>query len=644
MKPIIIYDKTEGQVKRKIVFRKLCRYIISILRIILFPFTLVYNVIRDIIFRFYNSLYRSRARIYKTTLRLIIVYSIIAIGINIFTYFAFNKKYNLISLILIIVFFVSFVLLKYLLRLYHWLFGEYQLLHYTYSHTKDYVCNKLPMLLKVFGETGAGKDTFVAGCCSILAEDYKFKTESDIQRIRGLLFCIDFEQLDYDLDINYKSFLTNNKERMENNYMKMANERRMYLKSYYVNNKKLKPKAFLEDYKNFKEDPYNYNTDYAVGIRVNRKHFIQVIIEEYIQWYIRLNIEKNFLMVNQPFIEDPEYGLMAKKFSLRFLKLKRIDKEVFDKTTRKKSIIQEKVFFPWKDRLIVAETECGSWYMNRDKAADAEMLKSGIRDFKAYSRHFVNGFRWFQVDQAPERTSKLFRELDHSYVAVLNRMTVAGGLKRNLILKIFVWYYSFRCRLLERKCNKSQRRRDKAEMIINDAKELYYSSSKEKYNKLYHKLEKKYRVKKLPPKHEKYTHKRALLLQQIETNEKDGFIIETVCVSKNPSSPIEFTITPVKDIINSDKRHLSFVTNLVFKMSDCERYDTRYMKNLADEKSKETVVNYNDVPKWNPNFKMDKKDVIWMGYLSAKEQYGISDTDMENMNYNEAYKDHIFSS
>ena len=142
-------------------------------------------------------------------------------------------------------------------------------------------------------------------------------------------------------------------------------------------------------------------------------------------------------------------------------------------------------------------------------------------------------------------------------------------------------------------------------------------------------------------KYHKFSYKKALAKQKIENNRKEGYIIETVCISKNPNSPIEFTITPIKDILQSDKRHITFVTNLIFRMSDCERYDTRYMKNLADEKSKETIVNYNDVPTWNPNFKMDKKDVIWMGYLSAKEQYGISDSDMENMNYNDSYKEHI---
>lgn len=643
MKPIIIYDRTEGQVKRSITIRKLCVSILALIFLLISPIIFVLMVIRDFISRTYNYLYPKRERINKVTSRLIIVYTIATIIINIITYL-YNKSYNSDFLFLIPILIVSFVIIKYILKLYHFLFGEYQLLNNTYSYTREYVNIKLPKLLKVFGETGAGKDTFVAGCCSMLAEEYKNQTENDINKIRSLLFCINFELLDYDLNINYKIFLTNNKERIEKNYMKLANERKQYLKSYYINNKKLKPKAFLEDYENFKKDPYNFATDYAVGVRVNRKHFIQVILEEYIQWYIRINFEKNFLMVNQPFIEDPQSGLMAKKFSLRFLKLKRIDKESYDKTTRKKTITKENVFFPWRDRLIVAETECGSWYMNRDKAADAEMLKSGIRDFKAYSRHFVKDFRWFQVDQAPERTSKLFRELDHSYVAVLNRMTVSGGKKRNIILNIFVWYYNLRIRIIEHRCNKSQRKRDKAEIRINDAKELYYASSKEKYKMQYQRLEKKYQVKKLPPRHEKFTYKKALLLQRIDLNEKDGFIIETVCVSKNPNSPIEFTITPVRDIINSDKRHLSFVTNLVFKMSDCERYDTRYMKNLADSKSKETKINYNDVPTWKPNFKMDQQDVIWMGYLSAKEQYGIKDEDMENMNYNEAYKDHINSS
>jgi len=93
MKPIIIYDKTEGEVKRSIVIRKLCVRILSLIFLLLSPFIFVFMVIRDFISRTYNYLYPKRERISKVVSRTIIVYTIATIIINVITYI-YNKTYN----------------------------------------------------------------------------------------------------------------------------------------------------------------------------------------------------------------------------------------------------------------------------------------------------------------------------------------------------------------------------------------------------------------------------------------------------------------------------------------------------------------------------------------------------------------------
>lgn len=634
---MIFYKYNKKQVIRNHYLELIKNFFLRILLLILKPFLLIYKLLANIFKKAYNLLYPQASIIKKAIKILILIYSGFVVGFNIYKYIK-EKSINWMLVFHILFFIIIYFILKLILKIYHYFIGEYQLMENQVGYTEEYIVNYLPKMIKVFGSTGAGKDTWQVGCTSVLARSFKDKTLNDMNRIKEICYIFDFDLLDNDLDNNYKGFLTFSREKIKANFMLMAESRGFYIKNYY-RRKGITPRFLKNDLKNIELDPL-YKSKFTYGNGVNTKHFLELIMYEYIEWYIRENYEHNYVMANQPLIEDLDTGLRAKKFSFNFIRTK--SQELVTTINGKKTKKIENIFFPWKDRLVVSETECGSWYMNKDGDTIGEIIHSGMRDFKAYQRHFILDFYWFQVDQAPERTAKLFRELDHVYAAILNREEIYGGKKKNAILEIFLFYYNMRINFILKKVNKAENKRIRLQPRLDYLMKLYYSSNDEKYKHKHDSLIRKVKVKPLPLKYYKFIAKVSELKKQIEINKKDGYIIETVCISKTPSAPVEYNIKNINKLCNSDSnRQASFVTNFVFHTSDCERYDTRYMRSLAEARSKDTKIEFIQVPNWSDSMRMNKDDVMWMGYTAAKDTFGINENEFEKFRYTDEYKKYV---
>ncbi len=344
MDEYILFDKKEKDVKKEIQRRKIRLLIAPVLHVL---WTMVFSICHSVKFIFektYISLYPKKKIISKYIKIAIFVYSIIAVGYSAYLYFS-KEQLKYICLIMIPILVISYIIIKLLLYIYYVLIGNYQLLDKEMYDTETFVTTKQDKIIKFFGHTGAGKDTIVAGCSSVLVRHFEQKTFMDLNKIKDICYIFDFDLLDNDLSINYKGFMSFSKELIEANFIKMASMRNYYVKKYYIKQDKLKDDVIYKDYLNFKDDVLSYDTKYCYGVGVNRKHFLQMIIEEYIEWFIRLNYEHNFLLTNQPFVESYDKGLMAKEFSFNFIRIKGQDKEDYDKQTRKKIKTNEKVCF-----------------------------------------------------------------------------------------------------------------------------------------------------------------------------------------------------------------------------------------------------------------------------------------------------------
>ncbi len=639
---IFFTDLTYFDVKKNIFLRRLKCILNVFFKILLFLPIKFIKFIKGAFEKLYLRCYPKSSQLKRFVKSLIFLYFIGTIILNICLYYLKNGYINTLSIILFPVIIVAYFLIKFLLIIYRFFVGEELLNQKEVLATEKFIVNYLKHLLKVFGNTGAGKDTLISGCSAVLARSFSNKCIEDMEKIREICYIFDFDKLDKVLIENSNLFLSFSKEIIEANFIGdetrpgIAIYNQMFINPYYIHTSKITPEKLVKDYRCFVEDPISYPSIYAAGTRVNRKHFLQIIMEEYIQWFIRINVEQNFIITNQPYIEDLSTGKLALEFSYHFLKTRHEELSVPQKNGKNKKLM-ENIFFPWKDRLILSETECGTWWTNKEDSN--YLIKSGIRDFKGFQRQFISDFYWFQADQAAGRTQALFRELDHGYAGVLSRKEIAGGRKENLFLEFIKNYYQRKIKKFENKSFRQLRRLDRKETKLNDLMDLYKSTNDEKFFNKHYKLTKKLQPKPYTAKYYVYKNKVANLQRRINDNLKNGYIILDVCLSNNGNMPGEYKAINLSDIVNSGKPSpASFVGRFTFRTSDCERYDTRYMRNLAESKAKDSKLVLNNVRRWSKNFKMEHDDLVWLAYPAAKEMAGITDEEYLEFQCGQTYK------
>ncbi len=646
---LILSDVSMAEIRANILKRKIKNIFYFLFRIFIFnPVCFIGRMISSLFRNLYLKLYPKRYSIDRFVKTSILLYFLFVLIYNLILHFS-NKNINYNLIIILISLLPGYYIIKKILFLYHFFIGDYQLNEQGLYATKEYITNHMLKLLKIFGRTGAGKDTFMAGCAITLSDYFKEKTYMEMEEIREICYIFDFEKLDEAILDNYQDYLTFSKEKILAKFIGNQEEpglalyNNLFLKKHYLKSKEITPEFIVNDYYNFKENPFNYETKYAYGVGINRKHYLQLILEEYIEWLIRLNIENNFIVSNQPFIEDIDSGTMARKFSFNFLKTKRVvsKKPITDPKTKKRMKRDQVVLFPWKDRLVVTETECGTWYSNKSGETASEMMEGGIRDFKAYQRHFMSDFYWFQVDQASDRTQKIFRELDHGYAAILSRNEVEGGKKINLFLNFKLNRYQKKVDRMLRKRNRLENSKIKHLQKMEDIQNLLNASNKEKYKIKLDKFKKKYKPKPLNNKYYNYLYKISILKNQIKENKKDGYIQLVVCMSPSGSMPQDYNIVPMNQIINNDSVPVHFVSKFIFRTRDCERYDTRYLRNLAESKAQESNIVLAQVKRWANDFKLRKEDVAWMGYGAGNDMFGITEEEVNDLKYFDGYKCHL---
>lgn len=372
------------------------------------------------------------------------------------------------------------------------------------------------------------------------------------------------------------------------------------------------------------EQPKKFITKYSFYDGINYHAFYDLLLE-YILKYIRVYIEANFIMSNQPVIESLEYNLMAKKFSMNFLQIK---EQSYQKSGKK---YNSKMLFPWKNQMIILETEAGSWYFNRDKENSKVIYETGVRDFKAYNRHFIEDLYWFMVDQDALRVDKLLRELDHSYIQVLEKNVIDGGIKK-------VTFYNFLLKRVKNKINKKERKILKRENKItnfNKRLNIYEKlNNVKKVNKYKKRLNKTKKIN-LSDKLDKLYLKAKRYKEIIANAKNEGYITLLINVS-DQSSPVNLIQSTVYEIMKRNKvmYHESYQITLTFKIKDIHgRYDTHYMKAVAEEIALKSKLDFINVPRWNPNLKINKNDALYMGYPASFNMFNITKKEYEESRF-----------
>lgn len=605
----------------------IAKWILSLLwKIVLIPV----KIARRIFSYIYINVHDKMNTYKKKSIKWLIIIGVIDAVVIVALYYILDHLY--ISAIFgYLILIASDIALYYLIKLYGFLIGDEDECEALAQATEEYVEDFSPSIAKIHGETGAGKDEAAAGFAVIKARQFKRLMQEEMNLIEKKAYIFNFTAILNCACINAHKFFSSSEEITKNEFVPLFRSNQGFLKPYYQ--KRIDIEDFIEDAKEFHKDPINSVSEWAyrVGI-VNQKHYMDLAYD-YLMLYIRLNVEQNVIWSNQPFIENVDENLTAKIFSMDYLVTRKRKNEIVkNEKTNENEIYEEKVLYPFKDYNIFFETECGTWYMNLDQTTKNQIIELGIRDFKAFNRHFMPHFVYYAVDQDPNRMFKVLKELDHSYIRIDSREVFDGGNFVNKFIEVKILFLNF---FINRRMKKHILRN--GESKIDKYKTYYRYTSKEKYKSKVKDLQKILNMD-LDDKLECLISKRAKLLEQIEYNKYYyGYIKKDITVSRAPvegDADAVSVIKKLKEFKNDFKqKRKTYSISICLRKRDAWRYDTHYMKAAKEYRAKHSELNMIKAPNWTPNLLMNKKSIDLMGYNAANAMFGISDIESIKLHY-----------
>lgn len=531
------------------------------------------------------------------------------------------------------------------LKLYHELFGRQSILEGYILLTDQYICYKLASIIKIFGPPRIGKDTTGISITSILVRFFRFMIKKTMSYIRKICYIFDYTLVDNVADLYQKYFYHPSKNKRREAFIYLAGKPMFhcFLKERYL--KEINYHELLEEYKESLDNKVDFKAKYMYDSGISKLHFLN-LLNEYMFLYVRLYVLKSFVMINQPYVEDPETGLMAKENSVFYMALasRKNETRTIEYPDGSKRVIeyQEKVEFPLLDWTIWYDTENDTWLPNRDGTVEELINTYKLRDFKAFYGHFFRHFHIIQICHDSQRMNKKLRELDACYINILNREEILGAKKRNAILlflqKITDYFASRGERKEEEKeanyYNHAQRKYD----FYN---RLYRATMKEKYLLKMEEIERK-KAKPAGFITEAFKSMNKRLLEKIDQNKrKHGIIRITATISDQPVAT-NLQETTLKQLLNRDKPlfHESFKVDLYFRMTDSMgRYNDRYMEYIAEARAVESILDYYHVLHWSKRMEITRDIIVRMGYPAGKNFMKVNKDELIEIRYVPIEKD-----
>lgn len=495
----------------------------------------------------YSSFYEARNKTKKWIIGIAIIISLFFL-IDTFV----NQKGFFYFIIRELILLLSIFLLYKLGQLFHFLFGKWLIHKRKYRLTKEYIIEKMPRTLKFDGHTGSGKDSSVNAIRKTFQEDLQDDIKLELETIKMVCYPYDFKLIDSELDLYHEELLTNSKNKFFNVFRKMLEDNQCFIKKLYQS--ELSYEEHMEDFEKVKMDPFNKDNIkikfiYDDGIRV--QHFISLLIK-YSIGYIRINYINHFLIANQPMMESEDKP--AKLFSTKFTNMQ-----------------QKSAEWPWPidGRFIIIETESDAFHPNVGSKNNEQPMKSGLRNFKAFFRHFFGKESvYINIGQRSTRTHAQLRELDHSFIRIIEQSKVYGGEKR-------IWFL------------------DKALTWIDFWIE--------------HSIRSKAKEKQLK--------RRSKLFTKVIRLENSGFLYADANVYRDDRGGKAEEIS-LSSLLKHDKKILeNYKVKLCFTIKDCYwGYNTSYIEAIAEIMANKSNITLNQVRDWSKDMIMRKEDMEYMSY------------------------------
>lgn len=534
-----------------------------------------------------------------------------------------------------------FLALKVLILAIHGVFGYLLVIKSNLELSEKYINTKLPKIAKISGVTGAGKDTFMRAIGSIKRRAFVKDINDRMEYIKRNLYYINFSKFNELIENDSKA-----KEEYQmskyasidfDNLVKVAaldlKRNGSLIKSRYKS--EFIANEMINDYALFIQAPRFHLSKYVIDKKIDSEHAL-ALIAEYIYLYFRLNIDKHFLISNQPSIEDLKDKIMCKQFSLDYFKL--IHETIQKNTSIGKIESTEKVVFGLTDYMVIMESEVDSFYNNLDKKINFELLNKGVRDAFAYNRHlFGENFNYYQVGQNASRCASLIRELTHSFIYIVGRKNIDGGRVRRFLLNLVLVPVNFWLDLFEIIYEYRQKKLQlKKDIEAKRLALLYNSTHDKKYKARLDKLKsQEYPARKfISARMERFSSRLTILRERLKNN---GWIEVTISINSSASSLSNNTLS-LRQILKKNLDTSNCQTKIIFKRTDSHGlYDTHYLKALKKNLESKSDVNFYSISCWSPDMLLKKQDAIITNYKVLDKFFDITTNERFTYSYDTHY-------
>lgn len=437
-----------------------------------------------------------------------------------------------------------------IIKIYHALFGKWYVHETNVELTRVFVEAKLPRSIKMDGYRGAGKDTTSAGMVKSFRNDLVNRILDEMDLIQVLLYPFDFQHLETFLHEHHQEYLTNSKNSFYMRFIQMMKEHQGFLKPYYQ--KEYLIDDLITELQLMKKDPLSEEIQ-AIKLKYDdgiSKKHFLSILIRYCLLFIRIHYLNNFVITNQPYLET--YETPAKIFSTKFITIQKEDAEWI---------------WPIAGGIIIVETEADAFYPNVGGGESA--MKTGMRNFKAFFRHLLGEESvWIHIGQKAKRTEKSVRELDQAFITVIEKTQVDGGEKRRFFLNQRLKWH-----------------------------ELWIRHSLRKRAK------------------EKHVRKRSQVIQKFKQLINEGYLYIDLKVSRSDEGGAA-SQQSIKQLLRYDKKIFeNYMVKLCFPIKDCYGwFNSHYLEAIAETLANKSKLQFQDVPLWNPDLTLTKKQAAFMAY------------------------------
>lgn len=272
--------------------------------------------------------------------------------------------------------------------------------------------DEVPKVSQVSGKLRAGKDASQVGSASILKEELIKRYKQELKKIIDKAYIYDFKKLNKYLDSHFDDFFVASKKAFKTVFINALKRNSSFIDEFRLN--KVDPKTHLNEWM-FRKGKRVPTDSFNDGVTPGGIHMLD-LLSRYVKVYIRINFIPEYVMSNQPILENVSVEKSGRIKNL-FCKLFSTDYIALKKDTP----------MPFILGLIIIESETGIVYANTDKGLE-EFIKneSGIKEFLTTEGHQLEEEGYMRgITQDKNRPNATLRELYQGYIHIF-RMDFAG--------------------------------------------------------------------------------------------------------------------------------------------------------------------------------------------------------------------------